>query len=97
MYISYPICNTSVFCTGGYAAPSEDAPVYSGGAGAGAGALGEYQADAGAGGGNAPALIKKKIKFSSNIKKFRMEQGKVIYEEGLCKYFPIYEEAVSHI
>jgi hypothetical protein len=48
--------------------------VYSGGAGAGAGALGGYQADAGAGGGNAPALIKKKIKFSSNIREFRMEQ-----------------------
>ncbi len=65
---------TSVCCAGGYAAPSEDAPVYSGGAGAGAGALGGYQADAGAGGGNAPALIKKKIKFSSIIRKFRMEQ-----------------------
>jgi hypothetical protein len=67
---------TSVWCAGGYAAPSEDAPVYSGGAGAGAGALGGYQADAGAGGGNTPALIKKKIKFSSNIRKFIMEQLK---------------------
>ncbi len=67
---------SSVWCAGGYAAPSEDAPVYSGGAGAGAGALGGYQADAGAGGGNASAQIKKKIKFSSNIRKFRMEQLK---------------------
>jgi hypothetical protein len=54
---------TSVWCAGGYAAPSEDAPVYSGGAGAGAGALGGYQADAGAGGGNAPALKKGKSNF----------------------------------
>ena len=28
-------------------------------------------------------LIKNKIKFSSNIRKFRVEQLKVIYEEGL--------------
>ncbi len=46
---------------------------------------------------------KKKIKFSSYIGKFRVEQlqshmrkGFLIYEE-MHKYFPIYEEAVSHI
>ncbi len=47
------------------------------------------------------ALIKKKIKFSSYIRKFGMEQlhmreGFLIYEE-MRKYFAIYEEAVSHI
>jgi hypothetical protein len=51
------------------------------------------------------ALIKKKIKFSSCIRKFREEQlqshicmkkGFLIYEEVRI-YFPIYEEAVSHI
>ncbi len=49
-------------------------------------------------------LIKKKIKFSSYIGKFRVEQlqksyirkGFLIYEE-MHKYFPIYEEAVNHI
>jgi hypothetical protein len=50
-------------------------------------------------------LIKKKIKFSSYIRKFRVEQlqshirgrkGLVIYEEKR-KYFPIYEEADSYI
>ncbi len=49
--------------------------------------------------------IKKKIKFSSYIRKFRVEQLQshaymrksfLIYEE-IQKYFPIYEEAVSHI
>ncbi len=46
---------------------------------------------------------KKKMKFSSYIRKFRVEQlqshmrmGFLIYEE-MRKYFPIYEEAVSHI
>jgi hypothetical protein len=29
------------------------------------------------------ALIKKKIKFSSYIRKFRVEQMQVIYDEGL--------------
>ncbi len=48
------------------------------------------------------ALIKKKIKFSSYIGKFRavaksyMRMGFLIYEE-MRKYFPIYEEAVGHI
>ena len=48
-------------------------------------------------------LIKKKIKFFSYIRKFRVEQlksymrkGFLIYEE-MRKYFPTYEEAVSHI
>ncbi len=50
-------------------------------------------------------LVIKKIKFSSYIGKFRVEQviaksymrkGFLIYEE-MRKYFPIYEEAVSHI
>jgi hypothetical protein len=45
-------------------------------------------------------LIKKKRKFSSNIRKFRMEQLQShIYEERLPnmrKYLPTYE-AVSHI
>jgi hypothetical protein len=47
-------------------------------------------------------LIKKKIKFSSYIRKFRMEQlqshmkGFLIYEK-MFKYLTIYEEAVSHI
>jgi hypothetical protein len=41
-------------------------------------------------------LIKKKIQFFSYIRKFRVEQLKVIYEE-MRKYFPINEEAVSHI
>ncbi len=49
-------------------------------------------------------LIKKKIKFSSYIRKFRMEQlpsnihmrkGFLIYEE-MRKYLTKYEEAVSH-
>ncbi len=46
---------------------------------------------------------KKKIKFSSFISKFRVEQlqtymrkGFLRYEE-IRKYFPIYKEAVSHI
>ena len=51
-----------------------------------------------------PALIKKEIKFSSYIRKFRVEQCAksymrkvfLIYEE-MRKYFTIYEEAVSHI
>jgi hypothetical protein len=58
-------------------------------------------------GNSESTLIKKKIKFSSYIRKFRVEQlqshtymrkGFLIYEEML-KYFPIYEEAVrvSHI
>ncbi len=46
-------------------------------------------------------LIKKKIKFSSYIRKFRggaveksyLKKGFLIYEE-MRKYFPIYEEAV---
>jgi hypothetical protein len=47
-------------------------------------------------------LIKKKRKFSSYIRKCRAEQLQShTYEEGLPeemrKYFPIYEEAVSHI
>jgi hypothetical protein len=49
------------------------------------------------------ALIKKKSKFSSYIRKFRVEQlqshkrkGFLIYEE-MRKYFPIYEATVSHI
>jgi hypothetical protein len=49
-------------------------------------------------------LIKKKIKFSSYIRRFRVEQLKVIYEEGLpiiyeekLKYLVIFEEADSHI
>ncbi len=49
-------------------------------------------------------LIKKKIKFSSYIRKFRsgtvakscIRKGFLIYEE-MCKCFPIYEEAFSHI
>jgi hypothetical protein len=48
-------------------------------------------------------LIKKKIKFSSYIRKFRgevaksyMRKGFLIYEE-MRKCFPIYEEAGSHI
>jgi hypothetical protein len=49
-------------------------------------------------------LIKKKIKFSSYIRKFisgavaksYMRIGFLIYEE-MRKYCPIYEEAVSHI
>jgi hypothetical protein len=49
-------------------------------------------------------LIKKIIKFSSYIRKFRsgavakayMRKGFLIYEKTR-KYFPIYEEAVSHI
>jgi hypothetical protein len=51
------------------------------------------------------ALIKKKTKLSSYVRKFRcMGSGeKVIYEEGFLiyeenrKFFPIYEEAGSHI
>jgi hypothetical protein len=50
------------------------------------------------------ALIKKKIKFSSYIGEIQsgavtksyMRKGFLIYEE-MGKYFPIYEEAVSHI
>ncbi len=50
-------------------------------------------------------LIKKKIKFSSYIRKFEWSSCKVIYEEGLphiwdnAQIFPhtVYEEAVSHI
>jgi hypothetical protein len=54
------------------------------------------------------ALIKKKRKYSAYIRKFRVEQlqlaksytcmreGVLIYEE-MRKYFPIYEDAVSHI
>jgi hypothetical protein len=54
---------------------------------------------------NVHALIKKKIKFSSYLGKFRVEQlqshirmrkGFLIYEE-MGKYFPLYEEAVSHV
>ncbi len=49
-------------------------------------------------------LIKKKIKFSSYIKKIQsgavaksyMRKGFLIYKE-MRKYFPIYEEAFSHI
>ena len=49
------------------------------------------------------ALIKKRIKFSSYIRKFRWERLHVIYEEGLPiyeemrTYLVIYEEAFSHI
>ncbi len=44
---------------------------------------------------------KNHIKFSSYIRKFRMEQllmrkGFLIYEE-MRKYLTIYEEAVSHV
>jgi hypothetical protein len=50
------------------------------------------------------ALIQKKIKFSSYIRKFQsgavaksyMRKGFLIFEE-MRKYFPIYEEAVGHI
>ncbi len=50
------------------------------------------------------ALIKKKIKFSSYIRKFRrerlqrsyMRKGFLIYEE-MSKYLVIFEEAISHI
>ncbi len=50
-------------------------------------------------------LIKKKRKFSSYIRKLAvaksyMRKGFLIYEEymrKMRKYFPIYEEAVSHI
>jgi hypothetical protein len=58
---------------------------------------------AGAGGGS--TLIKKKRKFSSNIRKFRwerlqshtyMRKGFLIYEE-MRKYLVIHEEAISHI
>ncbi len=38
------------------------------------------------------ALIKMKIKFSSNIRKFRMEQLQVIYGE-IFAHFLIYQEA----
>ncbi len=50
-------------------------------------------------------MKKKKIKFSSYIRKFRVEQlqshpymkkGFLMHEE-MRKYFQIYEEAVSHI
>jgi hypothetical protein len=49
------------------------------------------------------ALIKNKIKFSSYIRKIYsgavaksyMSKGFLIYEE-MRKYFPIYEEAISH-
>jgi hypothetical protein len=49
-------------------------------------------------------LIKKKIKFSSYIREIEsgavaksyMRKGFLIYVE-MHKYFPIYEEAVSHI
>ncbi len=46
-------------------------------------------------------LTTKKIKFSSHIRKFRVEQlqlrnGFLINEE-MREYFPIYEEAVRHI
>jgi hypothetical protein len=50
-------------------------------------------------------LIKKKIKLSSYIRKFSVEQlqshicmrkGFLIYGK-MHKYFPIYEKAVSHI
>jgi hypothetical protein len=49
-------------------------------------------------------LIKKKIKFSSYIREIQngavaksyMRKGFLIYEE-MRKYFPTYEEAVSHI
>jgi hypothetical protein len=40
-------------------------------------------------------LLKKIIKFSSYIMKFRMEQ--LQSHAQMCKYFTIYEEAVSHI
>ncbi len=48
-------------------------------------------------------LIKKKIKFSSYIRKFQsgalaksyMRKG--FLNEEMRKYFPIYEEAVGHI
>jgi hypothetical protein len=41
-------------------------------------------------------LIKKKRKFSSYIRKFRWDQGFLIYEE-MHRYFTMYEEVVSHI
>jgi hypothetical protein len=50
-------------------------------------------------------ILIKKIKFSSYIRKFRVEhavaksymrKGFLIYEE-MRKYFPIYEEALSQI
>ncbi len=46
------------------------------------------------------ALIKKKIKFSSSTRKFRVEQSQShIWGRAnlMRKHFPIYEEAVSHI
>jgi hypothetical protein len=50
------------------------------------------------------ALLKKKRKFfliykeiqSGAVAKSYRRKGFLIYEE-MCKYFPIYEEAVSHI
>jgi hypothetical protein len=47
-------------------------------------------------------LIKKKTKFSLNIRKFRWDrvQSHIQYKEGLPemrKFFTIYEKAVSHI
>ncbi len=44
-------------------------------------------------------LIEKKIKFSSYIRKFRVEQLQLQFLkfEEMRKYFPKYEEAVSHI
>jgi hypothetical protein len=54
-------------------------------------------------GGGHRALIKKKMKFSSYIRKFivavtktYMRKGFLIYEK-MRIYFPIYEEAVSSI
>ncbi len=72
--------------------------------------LGQWQAPASAHPpGYSNALIKKKIKFSSYIRKYRVEQLQshiwgfiqegllnIVYEE-MRKYFPVYEEAVSHI
>ncbi len=54
--------------------------------------------------GSLTRIIKKKIKFSPFIRKFRIEQlqksyirkGFLIYEE-MRKYLTIYEKAVSHI
>jgi len=50
------------------------------------------------------ALIKKKTKFSSNIRKIQMGSGAKLYMrkgflifEEMRKYFNIYEKAVSHL
>jgi hypothetical protein len=69
-----------------------------GGAGQADRRAGQAQADHGE---YISTLIKKKNKFSSYIGKFRvaksnMRKGFQIYGE-MRKYFPIYEEAVSHI